>query len=764
MTDNRRLTVIMMADVVDYSRLMEADETGTLARLKERRTAIVEPTVQAQGGRVVKLMGDGMLMEFASAVRAVAGAVELQQKFTAANAALAPDRQIALRIGINLGDVIGEESDIYGHGVNVAARLEAQAPRSGILVSDAVHAQVNGKVNASFTFAGELQLKNIAAPVRAWRWTELETAATPTRSSPRADAAPSPAKPSITILPFTNLSGDPNQEFFAAGIGLDLESALSLIGGIELRAQGAPSDFQLNGSVRAASGQIRVTARLIEAAGGRQLWAGRYDGRADDIFALQEEITRQVAVAMQVKLTSGDYARLWDGQTRSLGAWERCVVASALHERWSEADNRRARHLLQEALEIDPDYAAAKVLLVKTWWYDARYYMQGDDREHALATAERLAKEVLERRPDTATAIMFLGAVAWLRERHDEAITLCRRATSLSPSDAWTVGFFGVMSIYSGDLHEGLVALERAARADPGVDEFRNDDAGFHGSPQGPGARPSCTGGVFVESGFDVDRRVVRHEHPDLEHVRVRDRDAAVGPVLRRVVVEALARLVREAVQHDRAAGLAAALARARHVVRARIRDLHRQEVVAARVAAHQPVAPFGGAEVAFAFLVADRIEAERDAVGAQHLRAAHQVQAPLGLAHQHPVSRRQRIDAVATAIPRIRAGQLKGLGITADVRSPLLPNVPTFKEAGLPQMVAYSWYGLMVPAATPPAVVEQLNRAVNEVLKLPEVQAQLDANGATAPLLSPRQFGELIAEHTRTWERVVRPLNLQLD
>jgi adenylate cyclase len=467
MTANRRLTVIMMADVVDYSRLMEADEAGTLAALKERRTAILEPTVQAHGGRVVKLMGDGMLIEFASAVNAVTGAIELQEKFTAADRALAEDRHMVLRIGVNLGDVIGEGSDIYGHGVNIAARLETQAPRGGILVSDAVHAQVKGRVNASFTVAGELQLKNITTPVRAWRWTGSETTAAVMAPSPRPAAKPSAAKPSIAVLPLTNLSGDPKQEFFAAGLRLDLESALSLIGGIELLAHSTAADFQLTGSVRAASGQIRVTARLVEAASGRQLWGGRFDGRADDIFALQEEITRQVAVAMQVKLTSGDYARLWDGQTRSLAAWERCVVANEHHERWSEADNRRARDLLHEALEIDPDYIAAKVLLAKTWWYDARFYMQGEDREHALAEAERLAKEVLERFPDTAIAMMFLGATAWLRDRHDEAITLCRRASSLSPSDAWTLGFFGVISIFSGDLHEALVVLERAAQLSP---------------------------------------------------------------------------------------------------------------------------------------------------------------------------------------------------------------------------------------------------------------------------------------------------------
>ena len=462
MTANRRLAVILMADVVDYSRLMEADEAGTLEALKGRRKAILEPTVQAHGGRIVKLMGDGVLIEFASAVNAVLGAIELQEKFRAANRALTQDRHIVLRIGINLGDIIGEGSDIYGHGVNIAARLEAQAPRGGILVSDAVHAQVTGKVGADFSVAGELRLKNITTPVRAWRWTGSEATAAAITPPSRADA-----KPTVAILPFTNMISDPKHEFFANGIGLDLESSLSLIGGIELLVDSAAANFHLTGSVRAASGQIRVNARLVEAAGGRQLWSGRFEGRDDDIFALQDEITRQVAVAMQVKLTSGDYARLWDGQTRSLAAWERCVVANQHHERWSEADNRRARDLLYEALEIDPDYIGAKVLLGKTLWYDARYYAQGDDREQALAEAERIAKEVLERRPDTAIATMLLGGVAWLRDRHDEAVTLCRRASSLSPSDPWVLGFFGVISVYSGDPREGLTALERAARLSP---------------------------------------------------------------------------------------------------------------------------------------------------------------------------------------------------------------------------------------------------------------------------------------------------------
>ncbi len=271
----------------------------------------------------------------------------------------------------------------------------------------------------------------------------------------------------LAVLPFVNLSSDPEQDFFAAGLGLDLESALGLIGGIELHSDPEKAAYQLTGSVRAAAGQIRVTARLVDLTDGRQHWSGRFEGRADDIFALQDEITRKVAVAMQVELTTGDFARLWDGQTASLAAWERYVVAYGHYLRWTEAGNRRARDLLREALEIDPDYLTAKVLLGKTWWYDARFFTQGDDRAHAIAEAERLAKEVLVRWPDAANAVMLLGGTAWLSDRHDEAITLCRRACDQSPSDAWVFGYFGIIAVFSGDLDEALAVLARAAQLSP---------------------------------------------------------------------------------------------------------------------------------------------------------------------------------------------------------------------------------------------------------------------------------------------------------
>ena len=375
----RRLAAILAADVAGYSRMMGADETGTLATLREIWSETFNPIVATYHGRIVKIMGDGALVEFASAVDAVECAVAVQlamRQFNASNGTKAP---VEFRIGLNIGDIVIDGADIFGDGVNVAARLESQAPLGGILGSDAIHAQVKGKVGVIFSDSGELALKNIAKPVRAWRWTANAKAAAPVPAG--SPSLPVNDLPTIAVLPFNNMSNDADQEFFAAGLRLDLESALGLIDGIGLLADSTSANFHLTGSVRAASGQIRVTARLVEAVGGRQLWSGRFDGRADDIFAFQDEITRQVAVAMQIKLTAGDYARLWDGQTKSLAAWERCVAANAHHQRWTEADNRRARDLLCEALEIDPDYFAAKVYLGKTWWYDARYYAQGEGRE-----------------------------------------------------------------------------------------------------------------------------------------------------------------------------------------------------------------------------------------------------------------------------------------------------------------------------------------------------------------------------------------------
>jgi TolB-like protein len=278
-----------------------------------------------------------------------------------------------------------------------------------------------------------------------------------------------PAGRTLAVLPFVSPSQDLDSEHFAAGLWHDLTAALGLIHGIELRADPASAEVELTGSVRAAGAQIRVTARLAERAGGRQLWSDRFDGPASDIFALQDEITRRVAIALQVELTTGDYARLWDGQTGSLAAWQRFIVANGLYLRWSEADNRRARDLVIEALHLDPDYVAAKVLLGKTWWIDARFYMRGAERQAALAESERLMLEVLVQRPGHVAATMMRGGNAWLDDRHDEAIAFCRQASIASPSDSWVVAFFGMVSAFSGDLAEAIEMFGRATRLSPQV-------------------------------------------------------------------------------------------------------------------------------------------------------------------------------------------------------------------------------------------------------------------------------------------------------
>jgi adenylate cyclase len=357
------------------------------------------------------------------------------------------------------------------------------------------------------------------------------------------EAAPS-GRRRLAILPFVNLSTEPEQEFFAAGLGLDLQSALGLIDGIEVHPDGARAEYQLSGSVRAAGGRIRDTARLVEMSDGLQMWSDHFDGRTDEIFALQDAITRNVAVAMQMELTNGDFARLWAGQTTSLKAWQRYVVAQGHYLRWSEADNSRARDLLKEALALDPGYGAAKVMLGKTWWYEARFYTSGDARLRAIAEAERLAKEVLDRQPDAANALMLLGGTEWLRDHHDEAVAMCRRASMLSPSDSWALGFFGVISIFSGDLDEALVVLGRAARLSPQTFSWidfhvgharawAGDDAGAQASLRGYiTSEPDDPWGYImlaVSHGFadraDEARRSVAKAlqlEPDMDQERVR--------------------------------------------------------------------------------------------------------------------------------------------------------------------------------------------------------------------------------------------------
>jgi TolB-like protein/class 3 adenylate cyclase len=343
----RRLAAVLMADVVGYSRLIEADEAGTLAILKERRTSILDPTVRAHGGRIVKVMGDGVLVEFASAVNAVAGAVDLLRKMMAANADLPDARRIVLRIGINLGDVIGEGGDIYGEGVNIAARLESLAEPGGICISSKVHEEVRGKLSATFEDMGEQTVKNVARPVRAYRW----------RAEGARDGAPQldpalalPDKPSIAVLPFQNMSGDAEQDYFADGMVEEIITALSRIRWLFVIARNSTFAYKgqavdvkrigrelgvryvLEGSVRRSAGKLRIAGQLIDASSGAHLWADRFDGTLEDIFDLQDQLTANVVgpsrPSSNKPKSSGSSASRPKASmptTVSFAAWQACI-------------------------------------------------------------------------------------------------------------------------------------------------------------------------------------------------------------------------------------------------------------------------------------------------------------------------------------------------------------------------------------------------------------------------------------------------------
>jgi adenylate cyclase len=327
----RRLAAVLSADVIGYSRLIGADEAGTLAALHAVWAERFQPTVAAYRGRIVKVMGDGALVEFASAVDAVDCALAFQAAMADHNARK-DQEPIQFRIGVNLGDVVIEGDDIFGEGVIIAARLQDHAPKNGILVSDAVYAQIFGKVRAVFYDVGQLHLKNIAAPTRAWQW-----AGSPLIQRPLAAIAAERDLPSIAVLPFANMSGDPEQSFFSDGLVEDIITALSKVSGLlviartsSLAYQGHAMDvrtvaaelgvrYVMTGSVRKAGDRIRITAQLIDSKSGAHLWAQRYDRTIDDIFAVQDEITLVLATEMQVALTEGEQARMRRGTTSCRG-------------------------------------------------------------------------------------------------------------------------------------------------------------------------------------------------------------------------------------------------------------------------------------------------------------------------------------------------------------------------------------------------------------------------------------------------------------
>ena len=477
----RRLAAILSTDVVGYSRLMGSDEAGTLARLKALRRDLIDPTIAAHSGRIVKLIGDGALVEFGSAVDAVACAVEIQRQVREHDAGGSEANPIRFRIGINVGDIIIEGDDIYGDGVNIAARLEGVAAPGGISLSEDAWRQVHGKVAANFVDSGEHSLKNIARPVRVYRIELGGESAT----QPATPASVLPDMPSIAVLPFQNMSGDAEQDYFCDGLVEDIITTLSKLAGLRVIARNSTFVYKrrsvdvreaakqlgvryvLEGSVRKSGNRIRITAQLIDAKDGAHLWAERYDRTVDDIFAIQDEITLVLATEMQVKLTEGEQARLRYTTTTNVEAWTYWAQGmSHFRQAITKENTGSARACWEKALALDPASAPLNAMLGFVHSVGARFGWW-DDRETALGKARAYADRALEIDPGNADAHIASGCVFLMRERYDEAAADARKAVELAPGSADVASLAGFILTPSGYPEEGVVQSEKAIALNP---------------------------------------------------------------------------------------------------------------------------------------------------------------------------------------------------------------------------------------------------------------------------------------------------------
>jgi adenylate cyclase len=477
----RRLAAILAADVAGYSRLMGQDEEGTLTHLKVVRGELVDPCISEHRGRIVKTTGDGLLVEFASVVDAVRCAVEVQREMIARNAAAPAQRRIEFRIGINVGDIIIEDGDIFGDGVNIAARLEALAEPGGICLSAAAHEQVRDRLDIAFNDLGEQQVKNIARPVRVFRIA--------TRAPSRVVTAPVsltlPDKPSMAVLPFTNMSGDPEQEFFADGIAEDVITALSRYPSLFVIARNSSFTYKgravdvkqigrelgvryvLEGSLRKAGNRIRVTAQLVDAETGKHVWAERFDRDLADIFAVQDEITEAVTIAIAPAIAEAELQRALRRVPGSLDAWAAYQRGLWHLGKFTHEDNALAEKFFRDAIDLDPTFAGGYRGLGYAEFQAAMSGFQKRSLAEAQSSAEALARRAVGLDGADAEARTFLGEMLLYRGDHEGALAEAERALAMSPNLAAAHGWRGSTLTFSGRLDQGLASLRTSIRLDP---------------------------------------------------------------------------------------------------------------------------------------------------------------------------------------------------------------------------------------------------------------------------------------------------------
>src|SRR2546423_455470 len=469
----RRLTAILAADVVGYSRLMTIDETGTLAALTSLRKNLVNPKISEHNGRIVKLTGDGMLIEFPSVVSAVACAVDIQSAMRTRNAT-EPAARIEFRIGVNLGDIIVEDGDIFGDGVNVAARLESIAPVGGIAVSQSVRDHVGKRLDLAFEDMGERRLKNIEAPIRVY-------SISVDRPSSDGVASAEKERPSIAVLPFVSMSGDPEQEYFSDGITEDVITDLSKVSGLFVVARNTAFtykgkhvdvqevanhlgvNFILEGSVRKAGARVRVTGQLINGKDAGHLWADRYDRDLTDIFAIQDEITHAIVEQLKVKLLPQEEKSIKQTPTDNIEAYTHYLRGRDFLHRRSKRYLQLARQMFTKAAELDPNYARAYAGFAICDSYLYMTYHVDVAIDGILTTAAKaLALEETLAEAHAARSVAFSAA-----ERYDEAKAEFEQAIALDPNAAETYYFYARSSFAQGKLQQAAELFERAAAADP---------------------------------------------------------------------------------------------------------------------------------------------------------------------------------------------------------------------------------------------------------------------------------------------------------
>jgi len=482
----RKLTTILSADVKGYSRLMGEDEKGTV-RILNTYKEVMTSLIQHHRGRVVSAPGDNVLAEFGSVVDAVECAVEIQKELKTRNAELPENRKMEFRIGVNLGDVIEDGEQILGDGVNIAARLENLSEAGGICISGTAFDQVENKLGLGYEYLGEQPVKNIAKPVRVYR-VLMEPGAVARRdlevASKEKMAFPLPDKPSIAVLPFVNMSRDPEQEYFSDGMTEEIITALSKVPNLFVISRNSTFNYKgkpvkvkqvseelgvryvLEGSVRKIGDRVRITAQLIDALSGHHLWAERYDRDLKEIFALQDEITMKVITALQVELTAGEMAGMMAKGTKNIDAFIKYLQAYELISRANKERNAQAKKILEEAVALDPEYPRLYMGLAMVHMYDM-WYDTTESPDQSLDRAFELAQKAISLDNSNATAHGILGQVYAMKRQYDRAIAECERAVSLDPNSAENIFWLGMTLNWAGRTEEAIPYIQNAIRLNP---------------------------------------------------------------------------------------------------------------------------------------------------------------------------------------------------------------------------------------------------------------------------------------------------------